>query len=86
MDNIKEELLKELLRFKEIGRNSDNLTEQLIGGGSGFVDDQGQSNTLTKFSSRQKEPKKKLILILTTQHLKILQNLTLQTLLLNKMR
>tara|TARA_R110000787_G_scaffold22612_2_gene65557 strand:- start:407 stop:1192 length:786 start_codon:yes stop_codon:yes gene_type:complete len=55
MDNIKEELLKELLRFKEIGRNSDNLTEQLIGGGSGFVDDQGQSNTLTKFSSRQKE-------------------------------
>jgi len=53
MDNIKEELLKELNRFKQIGRNSNNLTEQMIGAGSGFVENQGNSDTLTKFEGRQ---------------------------------
>lgn len=54
MDNIKEELLKELNRFKEIGRNSENLTEQqMIGGGSGFIGQQGDSDTLKKFHARQ---------------------------------
>lgn len=53
MGNIKEEILKELNRFKEIGRNSDNLTEQMIGGGSGFIDTQGGSDSLKKFQTRQ---------------------------------
>ena len=56
MDNIKEALLKELNRFKEIGRNSENLDEQSmvgIGTGSGFVQSQGATNTLNKFIKRQ---------------------------------
>jgi hypothetical protein len=57
MGNIEKELLEELNRFKEIGRNSENLDEQSItvglGGGSGFVKNQGVSDTLTKFKNRQ---------------------------------
>jgi len=57
MDNIEKELLKELNRFKEIGRNSENLDEQSmmvgLGGGSGFVQNQGGSDTLNKFTKRQ---------------------------------
>ena len=57
MGNIEKELLEELNRFKEIGRNSENLDEQSmmvgLGGGSGFVKNQGGSNTLTKFENRQ---------------------------------
>jgi chromosome segregation ATPase len=57
MGNIEKELLEELNRFKEIGRNSENLNEQSImvgiGGGSGFVKNQGVSDTLNKFNKRQ---------------------------------
>lgn len=55
MDNIENGVLKELNRFKEIGRNSENLDEQVIGigGGSGFIQDQGGSDTLEKFKKRQ---------------------------------
>ena len=57
MGNIEKELLEELNRFKEIGRNSENLNEQSmmvgLGGGSGFVKNQGGSDTLTKFKKRQ---------------------------------
>jgi hypothetical protein len=56
MDNIEKELLKELNRFKQIGRNSENLDEQSmvgIGTGSGFVQSQGATNTLNKFIKRQ---------------------------------
>ena len=55
MGNIEKELLKELNRFKEIGRNSENLDEQVvgIGGGSGFVQDQGGSDLLKKYKLRQ---------------------------------
>ena len=55
MDNIKEELLKELLRFKEIGHNSNNLTESMIGSGSGFLDNQGESDRLKEFTKRQED-------------------------------
>ena len=56
MANIEKELLKELHRFREIGYNLDNLNEQqMIGGGSGFIDDQGEggSDSLQKFNKRQ---------------------------------
>ena len=50
---LEKKLLKELSRFKEIGRNSSNLDEQLIGGGSGFEKSQGASDLLNKFKKRQ---------------------------------
>jgi len=50
---LEKKLLKELSRFKEIGRNSSNLDEQLIGGGSGFEESQGTSDLLNKFKKRQ---------------------------------
>ena len=50
---LEKKLLKELSRFKEIGRNSSNLDEQLIGGGSGFEESQGASDLLNKFKKRQ---------------------------------
>tara|TARA_R110001592_G_scaffold2527_2_gene14786 strand:- start:373 stop:1113 length:741 start_codon:yes stop_codon:yes gene_type:complete len=55
MGNIERELIKELNRFKEIGRNSENLDEQVvgIGGGSGFIQDQGGSDLLKKYKKRQ---------------------------------
>ena len=55
MTNIENELIKELYRFKEIGHNSDNLNEQVIGigGGSGFETPQGASDSLKKFTKRQ---------------------------------
>ena len=53
MDNIEKELLKELSRFREIGHNSNNLNEQMIGGGSGFEKPQGGSDILKKFTKRQ---------------------------------
>jgi len=56
-NNVKEELLRELNRFKEIGHNSDNLTEQnmAVNNGSGFLDSQGESDRLKEYTSRQKE-------------------------------
>ena len=56
MGNIESKLIKELNRFKEIGRNSENLDEQTmvgLGTGSGFVKNQGGSDTLNKFNKRQ---------------------------------
>tara|TARA_R110002167_G_scaffold179708_1_gene379461 strand:- start:77 stop:796 length:720 start_codon:yes stop_codon:yes gene_type:complete len=53
MGNIERELIKELNRFKEIGRNSENLDEQMIGGGSGFIENQGGSDLLKKYKKRQ---------------------------------
>ena len=57
MDNIERVLIKELNRFKEIGRNSENLDEQSmmvgLGGGSGFIQDQGDSDQLKKYKKRQ---------------------------------
>ena len=55
--NIKEELLRELTRFKEIGRNSNNLTEQnmAVNNSSGFLDAQGESDRLKDYVKRQKE-------------------------------
>jgi len=53
MANIEKELLKELNRFKQIGRNSENLDEQMLGAGSGFMQNQGGSDTLDKFKKRQ---------------------------------
>ena len=53
MDNIEKALIKELNRFKEIGRNSENLDEQMLGVGSGFMQNQGGSDTLDKFKKRQ---------------------------------
>jgi len=50
---LEKKLLKELSRFKEIGRNSDNLDEQTIGGGSGFERNQESSALLQKFKKRQ---------------------------------
>ena len=50
MSNIENELIKELSRFREIGHNSDNLNEAvMIGGGSGFVNNQDETDTLKKF-------------------------------------
>jgi len=53
MGNIEKTLLKELNRFKQIGRNSENLDEQMLGAGSGFMQNQGGSDTLDKFKKRQ---------------------------------
>ena len=55
MINIEKELIKELHRFKEIGRNSENLNEQMVGlgGGSGFDTPQGGSDLLKKFEKHQ---------------------------------
>jgi|TARA_R110000744_G_scaffold143205_4_gene255049 hypothetical protein len=50
---LEKKLLKELSRFKEIGRNSSNLDEQIIGSGSGFDEQQGESDLLMKFKKRQ---------------------------------
>jgi|ETNvirenome_6_85_1030632.scaffolds.fasta_scaffold05734_3 hypothetical protein len=58
MDNLEKELLKELNRFNQIGYNSQNLKEQMIGGvgnGSGFMDKAGESERLKKFEARQVE-------------------------------
>ena len=56
MGNIDKELLKELNRIKQIGRNSENLDEQTmvgLGTGSGFIKNQGDSERLEMFNKRQ---------------------------------
>ena len=58
MDNrIENKILKELNRFNQIRYNSLNLQEQVLGAnsGSGFVSNQGNSDRLDKFNSRQQE-------------------------------
>ncbi len=58
MDNLEKKLLKELTRFNQIGYNSQNLEEQMIGGvdnGSGFMNKVGESERLKKFEARQVE-------------------------------
>jgi hypothetical protein len=58
MDNLEKKLLKELTRFNQIGYNSQNLEEQMIGGvdnGSGFMNKVGESERLKKFEARQME-------------------------------
>jgi|TARA_R110002020_G_scaffold383747_1_gene594404 hypothetical protein len=57
MANLEEKLLKEIRRFNQIGYNSINLEEQMLGlgGGSGFKNNQGDSDRLKKFQSRQVE-------------------------------
>ena len=56
MDNLEKKILEEIKRFNQIGYNSSNLSEQLVGGtesGSGFVNSQGSSPRLEKFMKRQ---------------------------------
>ena len=58
MDNLEKNLQEELKRFNQIGYNSINLEEQMlggVGGGSGFMSKQGDSNRLKQFQSRQVE-------------------------------
>ena len=52
-NKIEKELLDELKRFVQINHNLNNLTEQMIGGGSGFEKPQGGSDILQKFTKRQ---------------------------------
>tara|TARA_R110002050_G_scaffold85568_5_gene182572 strand:+ start:814 stop:1596 length:783 start_codon:yes stop_codon:yes gene_type:complete len=56
-NKLEKELLDELKRFVQINHNLANLTEQNMAtnNGSGFLNDQGQSNQLKKFVNRQKE-------------------------------
>ena len=58
MDNLEKSLKEEVKRFNQIGYNSINLEEQMlggVGGGSGFMSKQGDSNRLKQFQSRQVE-------------------------------
>ena len=58
MDNLEKKLIKELARFNQIGYNSQNLKEQLMGNmgnGSGFVSKVGESERLKKHEARQLE-------------------------------
>ena len=58
MDNLEKSLNEELKRFNQIGYNSINLEEQMlgsVGGGSGFMAKQGDSERLKKFEARQVE-------------------------------
>ena len=58
MDNLEKSLNEELKRFNQIGYNSINLEEQMlgsVGGGSGFMAKQGESDRVKKFESRQLE-------------------------------
>jgi len=58
MDNLEKSLNEELKRFNQIGYNSINLEEQMlgsVGGGSGFMTKQGDSERLKKFEARQIE-------------------------------
>jgi len=57
MDNLEKSLNEEIKRFNQIGYNSRNLQEQMLGtgNGSGFVQNQGKSDKLEKFEIRQQE-------------------------------
>ena len=57
MDNLEKKLLEEVKRFNQIGYNSINLEEQMLGtgGSSGFMQKQGESEKLQKFKKRQQE-------------------------------
>ncbi len=58
MANIEKSLQEELKRFNQIGYNATNLEEQMlgsVGGGSGFMSKQGESERLKKFTERQQE-------------------------------
>ena len=54
-NKLEKELLDELKRFVQINHNLANLTEQNMAtnNGSGFLQDQGESNLLKKFTNRQ---------------------------------
>jgi len=56
-NNTENKILKELSRFNQIGYNSNNLQEQMLGtaSGSGFMQTQGESERLKKFQARQIE-------------------------------
>jgi hypothetical protein len=58
MAKLEKKILDEIARFNQIGYNSHNLEEQLVGGtnmGSGFEQAQGNSPRLEKFMKRQQE-------------------------------
>jgi|TARA_R110001583_G_scaffold8588_10_gene41076 hypothetical protein len=57
MGNLEKKLLEEIKRFNQIGYNSQNLEEQLLGtgNGSGFANKVGNSQRLDKFKNRQIE-------------------------------
>jgi hypothetical protein len=58
MAKLEKKILDEIARFNQIGYNSHNLEEQLVGGtqaGSGFEQTQGNSPRLEKFRKRQQE-------------------------------
>lgn len=58
MANTEKTLQEELKRFNQIGYNSTNLEEQMlggVGGGSGFMSKQGDSIRLKNFNERQQE-------------------------------
>ena len=58
MAKLEKKILDEIARFNQIGYNSHNLEEQLVGGtnmGSGFEQAQGNSPRLEKFMNRQQE-------------------------------
>lgn len=58
MAKLEKKILDEIARFNQIGYNSHNLEEQLVGGtnmGSGFEQVQGNSPRLEKFMKRQQE-------------------------------
>lgn len=57
-NKINNAILEELKRFQTITKNSENLDEQILGNlgmSSGFVQNQGTSERLGKFTARQRE-------------------------------